>query len=306
MEPESREPQGLEANEGSIYKRQCMLRDEMLALPVPADPSTPDRPLAESCNLCAEGMASEPTPEGVRKVSEIIEKHRSGNPDRTRLQILEAMYQNYQSAMGDPLSFRAVGEVQVGTPEQIKKRMGAMSHRLAAVGSFLEALYLAGVNRDADFVQKCTASLEGSYSMRTLEFQASLLLAYFSNYRTKSIALAYLTKWFPDCNLKADYAVLEAYMAACSTHGSLDSMKGLPYLADSGPALAALKKCGARTIRDLVELENQRRAEQERIQSIRAAAGECVLCGKPLVGFRKLFGARKHSGCSKFVDADAR
>lgn len=302
MEPESREPLGLKTNEGSMYSRQCTLRDQMLALPLPIDPSSPDRLLAESCNLFAEVMASEPSVEDVGKVSESLENHRWRNPDKTRLQILEMMFHNYQSALNDPLHFRAASEVQVGTPEEMKKRMGGMSKIMAGVGLFLEASLIAGSKQQDQVAQ----SLEGAYTSVTLGSQACLLLAYFSSHETKSIALEYLLKWFPDCDLKADCAVLEAYMAACSTHGSLDSMKRLPYLADSGPALAALKKCGARTIRDLVELENQRRAEQERIQSIRAAAGECVLCGKPLVGFRKLFGARKHSGCSKFVDADAR
>jgi hypothetical protein len=292
MEPTVREPVGLESGMGSIYKQQCALRDKMLALPLPADLSRPERHLAESSNLCAEGMAFQPTVEGAGGALEVLEKHRRTNPDKVRLQILEAMYRNLKFALGDPLAFCTVGEIDPGGPDQFKERLQEKSDKMAAFGCFLEALSIGGGDRAAN-------ALEMVYTTHTLEAQACLLLAYFSNHGTKAIALEYLTKWFIDCDLKADCAVLEAYISF-----GLPKSQGrtrINYLDNSGPALNRLKNSGAGTIRELVEKANRRRAEVERIQSDRRAAGICVLCGKPLGSFQKLFGVKKHSGCTAFV-----
>ena len=271
----------------SLYKRQCRLRDEMLVLPVPPDTSM--HPLAESCNEICRGMAMDPAPKHLEDIRKLLEQYRKKNLDGARLRIVDAMYVNYQSALIDPLNFREADEIGVGI--DIEKRVEPLVHGIGAVHSLLMAEKLGHEE------PRIRADLEEFYSERPLDVQAGLLIAYFREEKLKPFAMKYLTRWFGGCDLRADYIVLERYFDRAKACGGVAK-----YLSDNLPALGRWKASEARNISELSAETEAEESRRQSVQAARTAVGACSLCGKPLGRLQKLFGAKKHSGCSVFTE----
>jgi hypothetical protein len=158
----------------SVFQRQCRLRDQMLALPLPLDTSSPEHEAALFSNSLAKSLALDPTFDGPRPLYSapyshyalVFNQHRDdhgrwSDPDETRRRILKEMELNYDLALEDPLAFRGpaenLGEMSPPqyeslTPEAVNKLLEIspqyMSLTFAAVNKLLEQVQLARAGRN--------------------------------------------------------------------------------------------------------------------------------------------------------------
>jgi WD40 repeat protein len=318
----------LPSSVGSIFKRQTALRDELLALPIPSDTSCLDHTAAAFCNNLGKAMAMDPSPKrdfvetlwnGVGEVFP-SEKLRCAEPHKTRLRILDTMHENYKAALGDPLNFRA--------PAELDLRANSLE-ALSVMIQYVDAVM--GISKqDGSAVepsgQILVKGLCDFYEEYPLRVQAALLVAHFSG---SEPALTYLENWFSKCDLKADLLALEAYFEEGSkTHQQLakrlapalerwkaaapESLQAegkrkeheMNQIAENVRVQREEVKGTAEDLRRQREPENKLTQQEPRVQDerTRAAAGLCILCGKPLPWTRRLFGAKQHKRCSVFSE----
>lgn len=235
-----------------------------------------------------------------------------------------------QSAGGarhiDPLGDSLAGEIELGTPEKTKVRLQAFSARLKAYDSALFAMEECRGKKDA-WLTANTERLLADGLKNALELQASLLLAYFGLLsRLRPIALEYLEKWFIDSNLEADRLAFERFVELSKAYGMHEKLAyGMAGGLFAEDALERWKECEAKTVRELVEQERERkrwevlelpswsdqlRAEaaakfrvenEKKTKKARKREGLCALCGKPFRTFTEIFKGQ-HKGCTTFIE----
>jgi hypothetical protein len=299
----------------SLYKRQCRLRDEMLALPIPVDTSSCEYRAAKACNTLTESMIIEPFPDHLNECLELIESIKDELSVSSHLQIMDAMLANYRSALGDPLSFRAPAEIATGVG--LEESLESFISQVDCVCLSAVVMSRAIIEGKPWITQQSRIGLERQYSKWPVNVQAGLLIAFFYGDVSKPIALELLAKWFNDCDLRVDRIAFERYLEAIMA-------VGYPHWAITlnkfQQALDCWKSSEARTVGELAKEEQKKQeerrkaeaeriaeearqqAERERKQTARAAAGVCVLCGKPLGWKLKLFKAKQHEECTDFID----
>ena len=82
------------------YEQQERLKDQMLALPMPyASVDSTDYQDADAFNNSARILARKPEAKYAQSVQDFLDDVKARNPDHTRLQILETMYENYMAGL---------------------------------------------------------------------------------------------------------------------------------------------------------------------------------------------------------------
>ena len=310
-----------------LRDRQLKLRDQILALPFPPEDSGNDREWAMVCNKIAGHMASIPYALHVMEVPKLVQRSEDYPQRRARIRILSEMAEHTSAAIRDPLNFYTVDEIRTIVAD------GDNSfHLMAAVQSALEALYLSPGMPAAE------TTIRDFYLEHTLNVQAGLLLAYFSNARTKAVAFRYLVEWFGDCDVRADHAVLGACFDALKARGleeheaktveelfkefqSWKDTEGTTLrqevdefrrAAEQREREEEVRKRARRETEERKRSEDQlkrrelderkrREDDQRRTMETRRSSGLCVMCGKPMGAFGRILGRKSHSECRRFA-----
>jgi hypothetical protein len=287
-----------------LFSRLNVLRDELMALPIPQDRIEKEREKALACQKLAQSFFAlsdrhhaELLLVKIRPVICVIA------PDLQYKRILFAMCTQTEDALGapvaDPLGVLAEGE-----------KLPASESGNLIESLFPKALELSLTILDTQILlMKNSLAGKGFYEAKAefyptdpLTVQIALLLAYFVDPRWKNIALGYLGKLFLDCDLRRDYLAMALL---------LDNKRWQSYEAE----MRAWDNCAATSPRELLEAERVRleeeevkkrkaareAAEIEEIKRTRKKDGTCLLCGKSITGLKKMLGGTTHSACTAFV-----